>query len=227
MGTPPREPHQLFRNLYVEEGGQRRFLYVEEVGPWQPRGQPEQPQGRRWPCQRSRGRPLPLPHHCRPRRRSRRRPPQRRGGSWSRRFPSPAAAAAHAAAFVAAVILVLPNSIPTATALISDRLWNHLLDICQRVRLTQLTAAPAVHESGATASCSQPLIGPVLRWPGGRLLCLWPLPPQGHRSRKGATESARTDAVAYRRLQLWCTDDSGARACVSAFCCCSQEAQGR
>ena len=71
----------------------------------------------------------------------------------------------------------------------------HLLDICQRVRLTQLTAAPAVHDSGATASCSQPLIGPVLRWPGGRLLCLWPLPPQGHRSRKGATESARTSAT--------------------------------
>ena len=54
-------------------------------------------------------------------------------GSWLRRFPSAAAAAAHAAAVVAADILVLPNSISTAAAHISDVLWGHLLWLCHHL----------------------------------------------------------------------------------------------
>jgi hypothetical protein len=126
------------------------------------------------------------------------RPPQRRGGSWSRHFPSPAAAAAHAAAFVAAVILVLPNSIPTAILLsyptgcgtispryISTRTAHVARSSCER------------RASSGTASRSQPLTEPraaMARWAA-------PLPPASSSSSSssttGATESARTASPAY------------------------------
>ena len=95
--------------------------------------------------------------------------------------PSPAAAAAHAAVFVAAVILVLPNAIPTATALISDRLWNHLLDILHCLQLMWLAAAASSVRAVAQHHARSRSPSLVLRWPGGRLLCLRLLPPRVHR----------------------------------------------
>jgi hypothetical protein len=186
------------------------------------------PKDRHWPWQRSRGRPPPPPHHCRPRRRSRRRPPQRRGGSWSRSFPSPAAAAAHAAAVVAADILVLPNSIPTATALISDRLWNYHLDIFQRVQLMWLAAAASGVRAVAQHRARSRSPSLVLRWSGGRLLCLRLLPPRVHRRDQVRPRALEPHAIA-RVCGCLCrsADNPHVCACVSVFCCRSQEPQGR
>jgi hypothetical protein len=122
--------------------------------------------------------PFSIPFcHCRPRRRSRRHPSHCRRQKLVEALPSPAAAAAHAAAVVAADILVLPNSISTAAALTFDVLWDHLLELCQRDGSQQLRAGCERRHSIAPAAAHRA----VLRWPGGRLLCLRLLPPPVHR----------------------------------------------